>query len=413
MKYIMIFHANLHYSNLPPEKQEFVIRHSYEKIHDLFAGKYPQAKYVFEASGYTLERIAELTPDVLEKLKDAFNKGTCEFMGSPYGHSMLANFPYEDGLHSLLFSMETYEKLLGFQPESAWNPECSWNERIPEMFLNAGFKNLILDWESFLISNNEEVRKVEYNPDRTRKDGKGMPYYDIDPDTDTLHFPLQIIPGLKGLMRTDRACNELLWYMMGKSEETEGEVPLDKPLKAIDKWSGKKKDGFLIPYAEDAEYCGTTGYFFLKYYNQFRLFEDSPQSLERLDKLVAGLRERGELITVKEAVDRFPTREDVAIKYDDKITWHRTFADAWAHTPWSREMDPVCMELHHKLMEAEKKADTPEKKAALKQAWRHLICAENSDGRWPPPPLSPADFNIQYCKEHLDKAKQEIARELP
>lgn len=100
MKYNLIFHANLHYSNLHPDMYEFVIRHSYERVLNLFNNKYPQAGWVFEASGYTLEQIAKVCPDVFEKLKDAFRKN-CEFMGSPYAHSILANFPYEDGLHSL------------------------------------------------------------------------------------------------------------------------------------------------------------------------------------------------------------------------------------------------------------------------------------------------------------------------
>ena len=97
-----------------------------------------------------------------------------------------------------------------------------------------------------MISTRPEVREIEYDPDRTRKDGKYLPYYPVDPDDPTMHFPLRITDNLTGLMRSDRICNELLWYMMGQSEEYEGDVPLEKPLAAIKKWSGKKIQSFLF-----------------------------------------------------------------------------------------------------------------------------------------------------------------------
>ena len=71
MKYIAIFHANLNYAYLTPDKYEFVIRESYELIFDTMKENFPNTKYVFEASGYTIEQMAIITPDVIEKLKRA------------------------------------------------------------------------------------------------------------------------------------------------------------------------------------------------------------------------------------------------------------------------------------------------------------------------------------------------------
>jgi hypothetical protein len=71
MKYVAIFHANLNYAYLTPPYYERTIRASYERIIDTFRDKCPRARYVFEASGYTIDQIAKLTPDVLEKLYDA------------------------------------------------------------------------------------------------------------------------------------------------------------------------------------------------------------------------------------------------------------------------------------------------------------------------------------------------------
>ncbi len=97
MDYVTIFHANLNYAFLEPFFFERTIRASYATIVDVFRERCPQAKYVFEASGYTLEHIAKVCPDVFERLKDAIERGQCEFMGSPYAHPIMANVPEEDG----------------------------------------------------------------------------------------------------------------------------------------------------------------------------------------------------------------------------------------------------------------------------------------------------------------------------
>ena len=72
MKYITIFHANLNYAYLTPDRYEFVIRTAYEMTLDTMREEFPDTKFVFEASGYTLEQMALRTPDVLEKLKVCF-----------------------------------------------------------------------------------------------------------------------------------------------------------------------------------------------------------------------------------------------------------------------------------------------------------------------------------------------------
>lgn len=141
MKYITIFHANLNYAYLTDVRYEFVIRRAYEMMLDTMQSHFPDVKFVFEASGYTLEQIAQKTPDVLEKLKAAIAWGRCEFMGSPYAHPMLPNFPREDGVWSISFSNEVYERLLGFKPKSFWNPECGWRSYVPEQVIETGYTN--------------------------------------------------------------------------------------------------------------------------------------------------------------------------------------------------------------------------------------------------------------------------------
>lgn len=413
MKYIAIYHANLNYSGLGPDKYEFVIRHCYEKILDMYSHELAGIPYCFEVSGYTLDKINEIAPDVVDKMLEA-SRNNCEIMGSPYAHPMLPNFPYEDGRRSLEFTMETFERIFGFVPESGWNPECGWRHDVPRMYKEAGFKNLIIDWDSFLISNYDEVRAVE-DPKKEWY-GHYLPYYDMDPDHETLHFPVKIMEGLNGVFRTDRCSLKILWYLMAANplykvvdEESRmhHEVSCRMLLDTIKHWSGPKKQGILLTYAEDAEYVGSTAYFFLKYYNRQALFDPNP-SYDRVIELMQGINDLDQgFITVKDAVKEYPVLDNLDFTIDDDFAWHRSRASNWARTPTAIEWNPVCAELSGRLGAAQAKLDGS-RGQEIKDAWFALTCAENSDGRWPPPPKVPGEFNIEYCRKYLSEATRRI-----
>ncbi|MFA9392133.1 MAG: hypothetical protein ACERKD_20145 [Prolixibacteraceae bacterium] len=416
MKYIAIYHANLNYSGLDEDRYEFVIRESYEKIFDLYENELKGVPYCFEASGYTLDKMQEYCPDVVEKLKTAVDKGQCEVLASPYPHLMLPNFPYRDGVKSLEFTLDSYQKILGMTPESGWNPECGWRHDIPQMFKSTGFKNLVIDWDAQLISNDPKIKEYE--------SGKGpyghtLPFSQVDPDSPELHHPVKIMDGLTGIFRTDRVSNKFLFYLMAAMKDNpkykdlygdlhdEHAIELDEIIENIKHWSGKKGDGFLLTYADDAEYIGTSGYFLVKYYNKDEFFLANP-SHERLYNLIKGIYQLDKgFMTVSEAVKTVPTIEDFNFHIDDDMAWHRTRASKWAQTPTSLEWDPFCKDLSKRLtfLEDHSKGQFKEE---IKAAWFALTCAENSDGRWPPPPQKPGAFNIDYCIKFLNEAKTRI-----
>jgi len=295
MKYVMIFHANLNYAYLNPDKYEFVIRNSYELIFDTMAENFPNTKYVFEASGYTIEQMALLTPDVLEKLKKAIANGTCEFMGSPYAHPMLPNFPQEDGTWSIKFAMDIFEKYLDIRPKSLWNPECGWRSYVPQEAIDNGVKNLIGDFEAYSRSkakdgkpNRPEIYEKEFSDDPSfySFDFK----YDLPGSERAIHFPFDKIEGveqgkLKMFLRTDRVAQFAVRYFMGMEGYT-----FEKYLDLIKKYSAQNEgesEGALIIFADDAEYVGTNGWFRLKYQNKpDNVFEKTPASKEKLIQLV-------------------------------------------------------------------------------------------------------------------------------
>jgi Alpha-amylase/alpha-mannosidase len=410
MKYAMIFHANLNYAYLLPERYEHVIRCSYEMIIDTWREHFPDQKYCFEASGYTLQQMADKTPDVVEKLKDAIKRGRCEFMGSPYAHLMMANFPEEDCYWSLEFSQETYEKILGKRAKVAWNPEFGWMHYVPQAFKRAGFRYSALDFESYSVSSIPEIKAIEYNPVRTGSHGLDLPWYDLPGDQRELHFPFKdVVPGLDGFARTDRLSQIGLRYFIGEEK-------FDDYYSRIKKYS--TGEGGLIIYSDDAEYLGTRGWFDVKYNDrpandkgnnqETGLFKHEPSSRQRLIAVVqACLDLGGEFTTIEDLCTSLPALRE---KYyvEDQMAWHRTWATAWASTPNSKMLDLICDRIREKIYRAERQAVTEEQKVKIKEAWFYLTCGENTDGRWPPPPGKPHEFNFKFCENHLAKAEEAL-----
>ncbi len=409
MKYVAIYHANLNYAFLIPENYERVIRASYEVIIDGYA-KYPEAKYVFEASGYTIEQMAKLTPDVLEKLKAAIDRGQCEFMGAPYSHPIMANVPREDGTWSCEFAQRVFEKHLGFRPESFWNPECTWMQYVPYAFRDAGVKYLTLDFESYMVCNDKEYGWVERNRAHDMNWGGHIPWYDLDPDCPYLHRPFRnVVPGLHGMCRSDRLVGKYLSYFRGSTT-------IEEYLDNVKYWTGQKSDdGALIIVADDAEYCGTTGYYYVKYHGDYsRSFDIDPSAPELLDKMIQGILELGDTATFKEACEKVEPVDDPFF-VEDNFAWHRTYAKAWGNTPEARAWDPILAEMRREykakyqpIVEAEDAK--PEFKQLAEEFWFNVTNSANSDGRWPPPPQVTCKFNRDWVLEQMQKTRETIAK---
>ena len=411
MKYILIFHANLNYAYLPDDNYEFVIRKSYEMTIKTMANNFPETKYVFEASGFTIEQMAEKTPDVLDALKSAIASGQCEFMGSPYAHPMLPNFPKEDGVWSILFSNEVYKKHLGFQPESFWNPECGWRSYVPNQVAESGYSNLIGDFEAYSRSVDKDGKPLR--PEIYEKEHTDEPSfynfgfeYDLPGDEKAIHFPFNAIQGLQKdelrvFLRTDRIAQFGVRYFMGMQGYS-----LEKYLDLIKKYSQQQEgeqEGALIIFADDAEYIGTNGWFKLKYENKpEEVFQATPESKQKLIELVEACSKLGGFTTFGDACNTLPALE-APLTFDDDLAWHGARASTWANTPMARLLRPW-QDVVRKEIQTGKIQD----EKTLKKAWYHLTNSYNSDGQWPPTlPESPHivhPFNYEYCFSNLEKA---------
>ncbi|MBO7153857.1 MAG: glycoside hydrolase family 57 [Lentisphaeria bacterium] len=410
---IFMPHANIQYSQLDPKRRAWVCENCYrplfERVRD---GEY---KVAFEASGRTLEVMAEEAPEVLALLKSLVQQGKIEAVASPFIHVMLANVPPEIGLDTLKHGLDAWEKYTGVRPETGWNPECGWAAYLPEIYKEAGYKNLVMDADSFFLSFPEirEATGLKYDVQgHSNKNHlfKIEEYIKDKPEyLKYLTNPSVAPNGLKMVFRSDCMANPMLWYLMGATEGyRETPVAIEELKEMFLKWQPRvaQTGQFIMPYAEDAEYIGSSAYFYVKQFNQARFFETEPDSIVRFKALLDMAKEIGyELSTpsqvIASAKEIIPN--DLIDNIENGAAWHGGTYKAWANTSYSLIFDPVCRMVYDGICAVRKVTGmTPELDAALKA----VTSAYVSDSRWPPLPTTPGRFNVRESLDDLFAANK-------
>ncbi len=408
-------HANIQYSQLDPKRRAWVCKNCYlplfETVRD---GDY---KIAFEASGRTLEVMAEETPDILALLKSLVQQGKIEAVASPFIHVMLANVPPEIGLDTLKHGLDAWEKYTGVRPETGWNPECGWASYLPEIYKEAGYKNLVMDADSFFLSFPEirEATGLKYDVQgHSNKNHlfKIEEYIKDKPEyLKYLTNPSVAPNGLRMVFRSDCMANPMLWYLMGATEGyREKPVAIEELQEMFEKWQPRvaQTGQFIMPYAEDAEYIGSSAYFYVKQFNQARFFEPEPDSIVRFKALLDMAKNIGyELSTpaqvIATAKELIPN--DLIDNIENGAAWHGGTYKAWANTSYSLIFDPVCRMVYDGICAVRKVTGmTPELDAALKK----VTSAYVSDSRWPPLPTTPGRFNVRESLDDLFAANKLI-----
>ena len=420
-KIIFMPHANIQYSQLAPERRYWVMKNCYEKLFDLIdSGDY---KIAFEASGITIEEMANQAPEVLAKLKKLVAEGKVEPVSSPYIHFMLANIPKEVCVHSLKHSLDIWEKYVGKRPVIGWNPECGWASYIPDVYKEAGMEALVMDADSLMLSFDEIRQATGLQFDVAGHSNKNHlfkieEYIKDKPDFLKFITNPSVAPnGLKMIFRSDCMANLLLWYLMGATEGLRAEpINMGEIKTMLKNWQERIEEtgSFIMPYAEDAEYIGSSAYFYVKQFNEARFFEEEPESVTRFKEILDAAKEAGyEYATPSEVLAEGNVLENNYVdNIENGVAWHGGTAKAWANTEYSRIMDPVCMNILNGIKAvAEKLGETLDTlDTDLNNAMLALASAWVSDSRWPPAPTSPGRFNVRESLDDMYKANDCIEK---
>ena len=414
-KVIFMPHANIQYSQLKPEKRQWVMKNCYEKLFDLIENN--DYKIAFEASGITIDEMAKQAPEVLAKLRKLVGEGKIEPVASPYIHFMLSNIPKEVCVHSLRHSLDTWELHTGKRPKIGWNPECGWASYIPDVYKECGVEALVMDADSLMLSFDEIRKATGLQFDVQGHSNKNHLFKIEEYIKDKPQFlkyitnPSVAPNGLKMIFRSDCMANLLLWYLMGATEGLRAEpINMDEIKTMLANWKERiaQTGSFIMPYAEDAEYIGSSAYFYVKQFNQARFFEEEPDSVKRFEEILKAAKEAGyEFATPSEVL---ATAEIIENEYveniENGVAWHGGTAKAWANTEHSRIMDPVCMSILVGIQAVQAKIGECDE---LDNAMKALASAWVSDSRWPPAPTSPGRFNVRETLEDMYTANDCIA----
>lgn len=418
-KIIFMPHANIQYSQLAPEKRLWVMENCYEKLFDLIDGG--DYKIAFEASGITIEEMAKQAPHVLAKLRKLVAEGKVEPVASPYIHFMLANIPKEVCVHSLKHSLDVWEKYAGKRPKIGWNPECGWAGYIPDVYKEAGLEALVMDADSLLLSFDEIREATGLKFDVAGHSNKNHLFKIEEYIKDKPEFlkfitnPSVAPNGLKLIFRSDCMANLLLWYLMGATEGLRDEpINMNEIKNMLGIWKERiaQTGTFIMPYAEDAEYIGSSAYFYVKQFNQARFFEEEPESVNRFKEILDNAKAAGyEFATPSEVLSSGNIFENEYVdNIENGVAWHGGTAKAWANTEYSRIMDPVCLSILNGIKAvAEKLNETIDTlDTDLNNAMLALASAWVSDSRWPPAPTSPGRFNVRESLDDMYRANNFI-----
>jgi hypothetical protein len=143
----LLFHLNLSYSAIEKRDRAEVVRRCYRPILEI-SEELPWCPVAVEATAHTLERIAEIDPDWLERLRAGVEAGRVEFIGSGDTQLIGPLVPAVVNRWNQELGRAAYERLLGRAPRTALVNEMAWSQGIIDAYLDAGYDLLLMEWNN-------------------------------------------------------------------------------------------------------------------------------------------------------------------------------------------------------------------------------------------------------------------------
>jgi Glycosyl hydrolase family 57 len=158
------FHLNLAYSAIEEEQRPAVIQRCYWPLLNL-AEKH-NLPFSIELSAYTLEQIAAIDPAWIEKFKWLISYGRCELIGCGYAQVIGPLVPADMNAANLRIGMQVYESILGLRPTVALVNEQAYSAGLVELYLEAGYQAIIMEWNNPASGHPEWNSEWRYLPQK-------------------------------------------------------------------------------------------------------------------------------------------------------------------------------------------------------------------------------------------------------
>lgn len=103
-------------------------------------------------SGVMLEMFEQFAPEMIDALKELADTKAVEFVATPYGHSLAAEYAQDEFLHQLERANAKIEELFGQKPTTLWNTELLYNDEIGDLIAKKGYKAVMVEGAKHLLS---------------------------------------------------------------------------------------------------------------------------------------------------------------------------------------------------------------------------------------------------------------------
>jgi Glycosyl hydrolase family 57 len=167
-----LFHLNLAFSSIEEERRGDVIARCYWPLLELAAKHGPIG---LEVTAFTLEEIAARDPEWCGRARALIAKGRIELIGSGYAQIIGPLVPARVTAANLRLGNEIYERLLGCRPALALVNEQAYSAGLVGLYLDAGYRALLMDWDNPAAQHPEWPAETRYLPQRAQGgDGRSI-----------------------------------------------------------------------------------------------------------------------------------------------------------------------------------------------------------------------------------------------
>lgn len=157
------FHLNLAFSSIEEEQRADVIARCYWPLLELAETHGPIG---IEATGFTLEEIAARDPEWIAECARLIAQGRVEFIGAGYAQIIGPLVPAAVTQANLRIGNAIYEKLLEVRPEIALVNEQAYSAGLVGLYLDAGYRAILMDWDNPSAHHPEWPAETRYRPQR-------------------------------------------------------------------------------------------------------------------------------------------------------------------------------------------------------------------------------------------------------
>ena len=166
------WHLNLGFSALETHEHKSVIDKSYWPLLEL--AESDDNRFGIEMSASTLKRINELDPMWVKQARNLQDVGKIEILASGWSQIISPLVPWQVTEKNLAYGMEYYYSIFRKKPKIAFINEQAWSDGLFDLYVDAGFEGVIIEWENSISANPDWNPNLRFTPVELQKDGRTL-----------------------------------------------------------------------------------------------------------------------------------------------------------------------------------------------------------------------------------------------